>query len=124
MIPEIKGLDSSDVYDLESFIPEDKDYFGFPLAIKAGPKNENGSDLFYLYVCTTKYFENEFLNKEHILNGRHHLFVGKYDYDLIVKYINDLMPKCEGVNWQECAIKIGRYAKWEFEDYNEYKEID
>jgi hypothetical protein len=117
MVPVIKGLNSSDIYDLESYIPENKECFGFPLTIKAGPQNENGSDYFNLYVCTSKYFENELLKNNRIVNGRHFLFVEKYNYAEIISYINDLLPQCESVNWQECAVKLGRYAHWEYEDY-------
>ena len=51
--------------------------------------------------------------------GRHHLIVMEYNFERIVRSIEDFIKQCTGADWNEVAEKIGRLGKWEFEDYVE-----
>jgi Immunity protein 8 len=57
MYPEIKFLHSSDVDDIETFIPDIADYFGFSLQIMAGPPGTPGQESFEMVVCSPKWFK-------------------------------------------------------------------
>ncbi|ANS45004.1 immunity 8 family protein [Serratia inhibens] len=106
-------VDSPD-FSLENYKPEEKDCFILLVNLKIGPENEEGTNYFYLNVCTP-----EWLCKHHWLPElmRHTLLVRKYDLDEIIKTITDYIAQCEGNDWMEIAQKLSRVFAWEYEDY-------
>lgn len=116
MIVTIKGISSPDVFDLETFIPEESDNFCFLLELSVGPKEEKGCEVFGITVCTPMWLITNHTN-ENALFGRHYLIVFEYNYQLIydklLKYISSIVAD----TWEEAALIIGRIGFWEFEDY-------
>lgn len=49
--------------------------------------------------------------------ARHMLIVAEYDYQAVSKLISALCERTMGTDWQDIALKLGRYGYWEFEDY-------
>jgi hypothetical protein len=41
------------------------------------------------------------------------------DRAAITRQLQRMVQQCTGPDWQSIAIKIGRFAAWEFEDYQE-----
>lgn len=118
MNAELKRIHSPDIYDLESYRPEDPNKFAFLLQAMIGPEGKEGEESFDIEVCTPRWLE-EIYKLEEIVVGRHHLIVREYNYERIIKTIKDYLQNCSGEGWNEVAEKVARLGKWEFEDYTD-----
>lgn len=118
MNAELKRLHSPDIYDLESYQPENPERFGFLLQVMVGPEGKDGEESFDIEVCTPKWLEETY-GVDDVLVGRHHLIVREYNYQRIVHAIKEFLRGCSGASWNEVAEKVSRLGKWEFEDYVE-----
>ena len=117
MIAELKELYSLDVEcSLEEFVPEKPDYFELTLRAMFGPVSEDASESFQIQVCTPKWLEAR-CNGGEIVNGRHTLIVGEFNFTQVRDYLEALGRRCSGSNWLEVSEKLSRYGLWEFEDY-------
>lgn len=110
----LKRLHSPDV-DLLTYRPDNAECFGFFLQFFAGPEGEQGDDSFGLTVCTLRWLERE--KAEGMFFGVNHLFVESYDLTAIETFLKRYCERCTGDTWSEVAAKVGRVARWEFEDY-------
>lgn len=118
MTAELRGFQSPDVYDLETFSPKIENNFCFYLEISVGPKSEQGAEQFGITVCTPQWLlENK--QEDEILFGRNYLIVFKYDYQRIYNRIKKYIEGLNGSDWAELAQKVSRIGYWEFEDYLE-----
>jgi len=52
MRAEIKGLHSTRIQDLESYVPPDEAAFHVPVTLVAGPRGEAGEETFEIQVCS------------------------------------------------------------------------
>lgn len=116
MRPVIKAALSPDVPELSTFSPPEQDNFVFLLQLLIGPNNAEGMESFQVTVCTPKWLSTNHTQSE-IIIGRHYLIVFEYDYHRLMSRINSIVAECTGDNWQEIALKLSRFAMWEFEDY-------
>lgn len=115
MFAKIKQLHSPDV-DFVNYWPEDETNFGFLLELSVGTKDSSGMDIFQLIVCTPDWFKTK--NEKQVATwGYSYLFVFKYDYPTIMAFITKHIEKISGDDWNNIAMKIDRYAMWEFQDY-------
>lgn len=113
MKAELKTL-GNDLCDLDIYFPEEIDNFIMSLTLTIGPLQEEGSNYFYIRVCTPEWLcKNQWLPEL----MRHTLLVRKYDLDEIKKAIMDYIDQCEGNDWMEIAQKLSRVFAWEYEDY-------
>ena len=83
-----------------------------------GPAGAEGEESFDITVCSPKWLLQQHTEQDVIL-GRHHLIMLKYDFDRLLRAIEALCEEAEAPTWEEVATKLGRFAKWEFEDYRE-----
>jgi hypothetical protein len=120
MRPIIKEIHSPDVSDLAKYIPIDKTNFGFLLQVMVGPEGSEGEESFDIVVCTPKWLSQNYTGED-IIIGRHRLIMFEYNYDRLINRIRTYIDSCEADSWSKVAEKIGRLGKWEFEDYQEYK---
>ena len=118
MKAEIKYFHSPDISNLENYIPDFKDEFGFLLQMMVGEKESEGEESFDLFVCTPKWLINH-NTKETIIYGRHYLIVFEYNYEKIVQELIKYVESVRGKNWESIAEQIGKIGKWEFENYKE-----
>jgi len=118
MKAKLKRLHSPDIKDLENYLPEDHQNFGFLLQAMIGPECLEGEESFDIEVCTPKWLEEKY-NIDDVVIGRHHIIVQEYNYKRIVNTINKYISNCDGANWDEVALKVSRLGRWEFEDYTE-----
>jgi len=81
-----------------------------------GPKGELGEESFDFSVCTPSWLVDRQPEQEYRF-VRHHLLLKRYDYGLLHQAIQKLCDSVEGPNWRAVAEKLGRYGRWEFEDY-------
>jgi len=117
MKPVIRRFHSPDVFNLQSYVPENPEEFGFLLQLMIGHEGEEGTEAFDVVVCTPKWLLSKH-KKDEVLIGRHYLIVFEYDFARIADKLNAFCETCEGVTWPEVAQKLARLGRWEFEDYN------
>jgi hypothetical protein len=110
---ELKRLHSPDVFNLEDFQPDGS--FGILVQAMVGPSSAPGEESFGIIVCTPAWFADRMAGD--IYPGRHHLFVRRYDFHLLKKYLERYCSTCTVASWHEVAEKLGRLGHWEFEDY-------
>lgn len=117
---EIKSYNSPDVLDLQNYIPEEADNFGFLLQVIIGPEGQKGGESFDFEICTPKWFCKKH-KRDVVVFARFMVFVFEYDFNRILKNIVKLVSSAsrQGKSWQDVAMKIARYGHWEFEDYQE-----
>ncbi len=118
MKAEIKYINSSDVFNLETFKPEIEDNFGFPLRVIVGPKGEQGEESFDMMLCTPKWMETNY-KEDAIFFGTHYLIVFKYNYQKIYQKLKDSIESIEAPDWTSIGEEIAKLGKWEFEDYKD-----
>ena len=117
MRASIRRLMSPDVVDLAAYHPTPIDDFGFLLQVFAGPEGEPGEESFDLVVCTPKWLEQKY-GRSGVVFGRHRLIVFEYDYDRLLRAVEEAFEGVEGRTWREVAEQLARLGRWEFEDYN------
>lgn len=115
MRAELKRLHSPDVQNLASYVPVQRDNFGFLLQVMFGPLAHEGEESFDVMVCTPEWLKKN--HKADFIIGRHYLIVFQYDYNRLFDFLKEYCSRCAGETWQEVAQQLGRLGKWEFEDY-------
>jgi len=115
MRAQLKSLMTSDI-DPRTYWPDEEDDFGYYVQATIGLEGEDAGDVFGFQVCTPKWISRELLTDGSIF-ARHMLIVAEYDYQAVYKLISALCERTMGTDWQDIALKLGRYGYWEFEDY-------
>ena len=116
MRAELKHLHSPDIEDLKSYRPRIDDDFGFLLQMMVGPEGDAGEESFDILVCTPEWIKHRHKIDDLVL-GRHFLIVFEYEYNRLLRFLQESCGQCSGETWEEVANKVGRIGKWEFEDY-------
>lgn len=120
---KIINIFSSDIEDLATYAPEDPDNFNILIQICVGIANQNNNEesgeTFDIEIYTPKWLISNF-HKNDILLVKHALIVFEYNYELIYQKLKQLIESCTGESWNEIALKIGKFAAWEFEDYDSH----
>jgi hypothetical protein len=110
-------LHSPDAVDLGAFAPEDPTTVGILVQAMIGPAGKAGSESFDFLVCTPNWLQAQ-LRDHGAMMGRHHLIVDEYDFGKVEASIRALCDGAIGPDWNSVASYLGRYGKWEFEDYD------
>lgn len=118
MKPVLRRLHSPDLPNMQDDMPDNIEHFGILVQAFIGPSDGLGEESFDFVVCTLD-FVAATLHQDQFLFGKHYLLVEYYNYQIIFDVIDSLCDRISGSNWQEMAEKLGRYGKWEFEDYVE-----
>jgi hypothetical protein len=116
MRAELRYLHSPDVLDLENNKPEDPANFCILVQAMIGPRGSIGEESFDFLVCTPRWLEDK-VGKSSYVFGRHYLILGSYDYGVLRSAVEELCNRFVEPDWHSIAEKLGRYGKWEFEDY-------
>jgi len=109
--------------------PEDPEHFGAVVDMGIGLEGSNGADIFYLSVCTPRWFKENVMTScpsdpthetvQRTAFGRHYLFVHSYDEGEIRKAVEEIVDSAIGETWEEIGTRLSRFFSWEFEDYND-----
>jgi hypothetical protein len=117
---KITEIYSPDVDDLRSYKPENPDNFCILLQINVGADNDLEKDFsgetFDIEVYTPKWLLSAYRNDEIIL-PKNSLIVFEYDFERIYERLKHLIESCEGSSWDEIAEQVGKFAAWEFNNY-------
>ncbi|MBK5529030.1 immunity 8 family protein [Pseudomonas sp. TH08] len=109
----IKGI-SSDVFDVETYIPESVEKFFLSLRIRIGLDCAHGADDFELFICTPRWLEDTMWEPRW---GRGLLIVREYDFSTIKGFIHECVSRCEGDTWEAIVVELGKVFFWEFDNY-------
>ncbi len=112
----LRSLHSPDLPNLVSCTPADSRHFGILVQAFIGPEGEVGEESFDFVVCTPSWLAAQIQQKRYVF-GRHHLFVSRYDVQLIEVAVRELCAEASAPDWPSLAGYLARYGKWEFEDY-------
>jgi Immunity protein 8 len=112
LAPDAPGGDPS------AFTPDDPFDFGLLVQALIGPAGEPGEESFDFTVCTASWLARQDLPKGFEFQ-RGKLVLNHWDPGLMVRAISDLCLRTQGADWRAVAEKLSRYARWEFEDYND-----
>lgn len=116
MISEVKNIVSPDIFDFETYYPEDDECFYFLLSVIVGIKGTEVEETFNVEICTPKWLMTNYTEDDIIL-GKNKIIVFKYNRDKIFRRVRALFDGRDGNTWEEIAIKLSRIGQWEFEDY-------
>ncbi|MGH2354007.1 MAG: immunity 8 family protein [Chloroflexota bacterium] len=117
-MPELRGLHSPDLWDMEHDAPADPTDFCILVQVFVGPSGEAGEESFDFLVCTPRWLIRH-VEENGPLFARHHLVINRYDYEAIYHAIDSLCQDLVAATWGEVGERLGRYGRWEFEDYHE-----
>lgn len=115
MTSEVKGMMSTEIFDLDNYRPDDYESFSFLISVTVGVKDVAGGDIFDIDVCSPKWLlQNQ---SDDFFVGSGSLIVFTCDMRKIISKVRALFDGCEGNDWSEIAIKLSRIGRWEFENY-------
>ncbi len=103
----IKGYSSPDI-DFGTHSPFVKEDFGFLLQIFVGVEDEPGEECFDVFICTPKWIEQNYA-KQTILIGLHTIIVQEYNYERIIKAIEELFC-IKGETWDNISCDLSYYG--------------
>jgi hypothetical protein len=69
MLAVLKGLHSTDIADVETYLPNEADNFGFVLRAMVGPMDGEGEESFDITVCTPRWLLEKYGTSD-VLLGR------------------------------------------------------
>lgn len=121
MKPQIHGFHSPDA-DLDTFKPSDPTDVGVLVQIMIGPEGGLGYESFDVVVCTPGWFQED-VRREGIILGRHYLFVERFHWEFVRRFLEEWVGKQHGDSWEQLALRLSRLGKWEFEDYEASTEM-
>lgn len=118
--PEIKYFFSPDIDDLEHHEPPDPESFRFLLQMMVGPAGAPGEESFDVQVVTPAWLEAR-VARTGIVSGARMVVVRAYDWALIESFLRQAVRQCADDDWPSVALRLARFAHWEFEDYRPAK---
>lgn len=115
MRARLHSIFSSDVDHLEAWSPPSPD-FAVTLRLMVGPDAGEGEESFDVTVCSASWLDRR-AAREGIVDVRHHIVVESFHWLTLRSYFQRKVEACSGASWNEVAGQLGRFAYWEFEDY-------
>lgn len=114
LLKQLRSLEIED--DLNSYWPENPEYFGSWIRAIIGPDYEEGAECFDMLICTPKWLQSE-LVKNDVLLGKGMIIIDEYDHDKIRAFIEKQITACYADDWPSITQKLSRISFWEYEDY-------
>lgn len=115
IVPELRLLHSPDIPNLELPNIVESEPYCILLQAMFGPIGAKGEESFDFLVC------NGLWLTERATQGaffcRHHLVVHRFNISEIRSLLEEIARESAAESWEGAAEKIGRFGKWEFEDY-------
>lgn len=114
----ILGFSSSDVGDHTTWKPQNRHDVLFPLSIEVGERDKKGGNFFEVLVATPEGLRafGEKYGQDRIPD-RNLLICLNYDWKEIEARISRIVASCARDSWDESTQALGRYFRWEYEDY-------
>lgn len=118
VIPELRGLNSPDIINLDEASFAQEEPFCVLIQAMFGQQGEDGEESFDFLVCNAVWVQHQVLAGA--FSGRHYLIVSTFCLSEIQAFWMRVATMSSGHTWEEVAQKLGRYGLWEFEDYQDF----
>jgi hypothetical protein len=82
-----------------------------------GPTDGRGEELFSFTVCTPAGLERWLAGDDRPFWARSILVVRRYSREAVDAALNQFVRSVSGADWDELALKLNRFLRWEFEEY-------
>jgi hypothetical protein len=115
MKPVIKGFEF-DQDSNDKFQPEDPSCFFTSIRLIIGPDNEEGEEIYDVFLVTPKWMESNY-KQDRIHLGMNKIIVKEFDLDKILVFLNSYLERCAGKNWKEVSYKLRGLGVSEFDDF-------
>jgi hypothetical protein len=103
------GMGSS---GLDTWCPPDPTDFSVTIDFYAGPAGTESADAFTVTVCSPQWFLRT--QKDNVFSGNGMIFMPRFDYLELKKFLSDRCAAIEGETWEEIGLQLMRLGKWEF----------
>jgi len=113
MKARLDGIYSLDLPAGPPSLPPDPEDCWVVVQADIGPSEGTGTDIFTFYVCTIRRLEALVLT-EGWQSGRYLIVVARFEWDVIITCIENILKKLQGDSWEQLATLIGQYGQWEF----------
>ena len=120
MKPVLHGAGTCEHRNLRTFEPKHPESVHLVLQIDVGPPGQKGSTSFTVRVVTPKGLATLPAPKRIIASGKL-LVLARYDYDVVWRWVEQTVAKCEAHSWSGCVELLRRKFDWELEGYREYR---
>lgn len=95
---------------------KDPDIFFIRIEVEIGLAESNGADVFSFDVCSPKWIEN---NVSDTLPGYGLLIMKDFDIRDVETWVRSVSEFSFDCSWNEAAMKISKYLRWEFDNYQQ-----
>jgi len=113
---EIRSIGSPDV-EFYSWEPTTNTEVFFLVEMEIGEAGADGADLFQVVIATPEALRAKSTIGSNIIRDRSTLVVSHYDWHAIQQDLEAVVRKCESETWVTSTLRLQRYFKWEYEDY-------
>ena len=113
---EIRSMSSPDV-EFYSWEPTTNADIFFLVEMEIGQVGVDGADLFQIVIATPEALRARARMGTNTIRERSTLVVSNYDWLNIQQAIAAIVRKCESETWVASTLRLQRYFKWEYEDY-------
>jgi Immunity protein 8 len=114
---ELKSLCSMEVGDLEQYLPDDPECFGFHVMAFIGTADDESSDSFDFVVCSPSWLTRNFVDvrlkrweyeSENLLFGDRLVLMRRWNFQELRVAIAEMSAAQSGADWGTLANRIGR----------------
>jgi hypothetical protein len=102
-----------------STLPDDPAEFSLVARMLVGPPDTAGEESFDAIICTPEWLAEACRKAGGIYDARHHLVVdyAKFDQRAVRAWLSARVEQVEADTWAEVGERLGRFGRWEFEDF-------
>jgi hypothetical protein len=116
MLAEVKGYFSSDINDLETWMPAGPEDVFYPLQIDIGPSEAPGADAFHVQIVSPQAMKARSPVTEPLSSAKK-LYFTKYSWSLVRSRIEQIVSECQAESWEEIVEKLSQHIDWEYEGF-------
>lgn len=113
---EIRSIGSPDI-EFFSWSPTTNAEVYFLVEMEIGQVEIDGADLFQVILATPEALRAKASTTNTMITERSTIVISNYDWNDIRCVLETIVRKCESETWVASTLKLQRYFKWEYEDY-------
>ena len=114
---EIRTVSSPDI-EFWGEVPCVNDIY-FLVQIEIGERGDDRQDLFQVMVATPEALRSRATGGAVLLVDRATLVVNELSWKTLMQELGRIVEVCCGSDWNESVLKLQRYLRWEYEDYDQ-----
>lgn len=115
--PQLRSLMGQIDEELSSLTPVSGS-FCHTLRAEIGVQGEKGAEAFEFEVCSPEWLNAE-LDRYPLIHGGRMLITKRFSPTAVEEYVRKQLLHATGPTWETVAAKLGRWSRWEFENYDD-----